>query len=150
MREIFYELIHEAVNGKVLFQDEEWPVGFNTKIVEDGKEKIFLNNDNNMSILYIKNEEKFLNKLEEYINILLKQGKKVPIGNDERDRIKWLMMYLFVYATTEDFYDPINYIQKRIDFIQDHTFDELDEKVSIPLSDKISNVNLDIYQKMLQ
>ena len=70
IREIFYELINEAVAAKVVFDDLEWPISFNTVIYENEKRKVNLFNDNNMATLVIKNEELFFNKLEEYIKCI--------------------------------------------------------------------------------
>ena len=144
MKELFYELINEAVDGKVKVFGDLWPVGFNTKILEDNKEKVFLNNDNNKSMLYIIDEEKFFQKLDEYFREEIRINRKTPAATikEEKDKWKWIMMYLFAYATTEDFLNPIEYISKRIDFLKDNTFKELDEGISIPLESKLSGTNL--------
>lgn len=146
MREIFYELIQEAANGKVNLFHDTWPVGFNTKILKDSKEKCFYKNDRNLSMLYIKDEERFFQLLEEYLEKEQRANRKLPAYASEKDRIKGLMTYLFVYATTEDFINPIEYIQKKIDFLEDHTFDELEEKISISLGQKL-NANIEIKQE---
>ena len=149
MKDIFYELIKESVNGEVQVFGEKWPVGFNTRILSNNQDKLFLHNDRNLSMLYIKDEEKFFQKLEEYISIEDKLKRKIPAysQDEERDKYKWLMMYLFAYATTEDMREPIEYIQKRIDFLKDHTFDELEEKIMIPLEKKPLQVTLEIEQE---
>ncbi|MBR3210773.1 MAG: hypothetical protein IKF71_02415 [Bacilli bacterium] len=146
MREIFYELIEEAAKGKVMLFNHEWPIGFNTKITEDGEDKVFLNNERNLSVLYIKDEERFFDKLEEYLKKEIKANRKMPGEVEEKERLKYLMAYLFVYATTEDFINPVSYIQKRIDFLEDHTFDELEEKISISLEPRIK-ANIEIMQE---
>ena len=146
MRELFDELIREAANGSVRVYNDDWPVGFNTKIMENGQEKAYYGNDRNLSMLYIKDEDRFFQKLEEYMEKELKAGRKVLPNMTEKDKYKWILMYLWIYATTEDFFNPIEYIQKRIDFLEDHTFDELQDKMVIPLNDKI-NASISIEQQ---
>lgn len=58
----------------------EWPVAFNTKILEKNQEKIFLNNEKNLSVLYIKEEDKFFQKLEEYLKEEEKFSKRINRG----------------------------------------------------------------------
>ena len=149
MREIFYELIREAVNGKVMVFGNEWPVAFNTKILENNQEKLFLNNENNLSMLYIKEEDKLFQKLEEYLKEEEKMNRKIPAHSEkeEKDKYKWLMMYLFAYATTEDFINPVEYLNKRIDFLKDHTFEELEETISVPFEKKPIHATLEIRQE---
>lgn len=146
MRELFDELIREAATGSVRVYNDDWPVGFNTKIMENGQEKVFYGNDRNLSMLYIKDEDKFFQKLEEYMEKELASNRKVLPNMTEKDKYKWILMYLWIYATTEDFLNPIEYIQKRIDFLEDHTFDELQDKMVVPLNDKI-NASIAIEQQ---
>ena len=39
MRALFYQVIKEAKDGKVLFDGEEWGIAFNTIIYEDSSTK---------------------------------------------------------------------------------------------------------------
>ena len=149
MKELFYELIEEAKDGYVTVVNDAWPVGFDTIILENEKEKINYQTGRNLSTLFIKNEEEFFNKLEEYLLLENQKNRKIPnyILNSEKDKMKWIMMYLFSYATTEDFLNPETYIQKRIDFLKDHSFDELEEKISVPLDLEKVKVSLEIKQE---
>ena len=65
MRALFYQVIKEAKNGKVLLDDEEWGISFNTIIYDNGKTKEEYFNDRNISTLVIKNEEKFIEMLNQ-------------------------------------------------------------------------------------
>ena len=102
MKKIFLELVKEACSGKVIVDGEEWPYSFNT-IIED---KDFYENENNLSTLVIKDLDKLIEKLEEYITlelILERKTLKIYSGKEE-DRIKWLISNLFANMTTEDFF----------------------------------------------
>lgn len=115
MREIFYELIEEASRGKVLIDGDEWPIGFNTIIYRD-KDEFILENPQNINCLTIRDEEEFLTKLEEYIMLELELKRKTPnfVFNSSRNTIKYLIAYLFVNATTEDFINPFGLINRDI------------------------------------
>lgn len=131
MKKIFLELVKEACSGKVIVDGEEWPYSFNT-IIED---KDFYENENNLSTLVIKDLDKLIEKLEEYITlelILERKTLKIYSGKEE-DRIKWLISNLFANMTTEDFLNPIAFIDKYMSFLKDKTFDYLDEGITVNL-----------------
>ena len=145
IQEIFTELIHEAKDGKVFIDGEEWPIGFNTTILTDGREVVY-KNERNLSELIIKDEENFLKTLEDYVNLELAYKRKVPsfIMNKERNTIKWIMAYLFVNATTEDFINPVSYIKRRMAFLNDATFSYLNEPVSLEIGNHFLNSSIKI------
>jgi len=130
MQNIFYELIKEAANGKIIIDKEEWPIGFNTTIFKDEKE-ITYNNESNLSTLIIRNEAKFFELLTEYIMLELEFDRKSPrfVFEEEKNHIKLIIAYLFVNATTEDFLNPENLIKRNINFLKDQTFNELNNSV---------------------
>jgi hypothetical protein len=138
IREIFQELIKEASTGKVIIDNEEWPIAFNTKIFTGNEVKCNYENEKNNACLIIKNEESFYNLLEKYINEELKYNRKTcRIYSDvEKNKIKWIMSYLFVNSTTEDFLEPNRLLERRIDFLHDQTFNILDEELEIENSIK--------------
>ena len=142
MIDIFYELINEAKEGKVIIDGECWPIGFNTLIPEDNirlgfevEDYIEENLDTlseeeigslqrNLSCLRINNKQVFFALLEDYINKELEVGRKslkIYGPNKEKDTIKCLMAYLFVNATTEDFLNPCAFLIRRIKFLEDNT-----------------------------
>lgn len=135
MKEIFQEIIKEASIGKVIIDNEEWPITFNTTIYENGYEKMSYNETDNFSTLIIKDEKEFYNLLEEYISLELIKNRKTPVFRSDvnRNQIKWLMSYLFVNARTQDFNDPINYIRKNISFLKDTSLDYLNDGVELDL-----------------
>ncbi len=135
MRKIFYELIEEAKNGYVLIDGEQWPIGFNTVIYNDDVVVRSCMNDNNLSTLVVKNEEKFFSKLEEYVSCELAKKRKCVrfVKEEEHNYIKFLMSYLMVNASTEDFVNPINYMDRYMAFLEDDTFNHLNDGLEIEL-----------------
>ena len=133
MENIFYELIEEAKDGKVIIDGESWPIAFNTIIFEENKN---LTNENNLSTLEIRDKELFFQELEEYIN-LEKEINRKGFNNN----IKLLMAYLFVNATTEDFSNPIKLIRRNILFLKDNTFKNLNKVININNDYKIKIVS---------
>ena len=142
MQKIFTELIKEASNGEVIIDDESWPIAFNTEIIEDNK---IYENENNFSTLIIKDKEEFFKLLKKYLKLELKKNRKTPkfYKDANRNKIKWLMAYLFVNASSSDFYNPEEYIRREISFLEDNTFNFLDKGIEIDL-DKILNSKLRI------
>lgn len=130
IREIFFELIKETKNGRVLLADEEYYVGFNTNIND---EIIEYNEFNNIE-LFITDLELFMNKIQEYILLEIElKRKSIKYIDNSKDYIKSLIMYLFVNATTEDFRHPINYIEKYIDYLKDNTLESYNEGMKYDL-----------------
>jgi len=141
MREIFYELITEASKGKVVIDDDEWEIAFNTSIPQRDKHYY---SEKNLAELVIKDEDSFFELLEEYINLELEMKRKIPNFLDKnRSSIKWIMSYLFVNATTEDFLNPEDLIRRRINYLKDNTFKYLENGVEIEIT-SLQNSNLKI------
>ena len=144
MRSLFYEVIREAKNGKVCIDGEEWGISFNTIIYENGKQKEEHFNDQNLSTLVIKNEEKFFPLLEEYIAREIDANRRCMwFSNNELDtRIKFILAYLFANASTEEFLDPENMLRRRIDFLDDNSFEYLNDGKFIALENAFGNSNI--------
>ena len=149
LEEIFDEIIKEAKTGQVIIDNDAWPVAFNTIIYEDDKEKI-LWNDNNNTTLRIKEKAKLLELLEMYIDIeLKKQRKTITFFSDkERNHIKWLITYLFVNATTEDFMIPEKLVTRYIRFLNDDTFDCLEKPLEIKMDKNLLESTLRVQKKI--
>ena len=145
MKEIFYEIIKEAVNAKVIIDDEIWNIGFNTFIKDKNIEYY---NDQNLSTLIIKNEEEFFKYLEIYIKKELEINRKTAnfLNDNTRNRVKLLISYLFVNASTIDFTNPIEYLKKRIAYLNDKTFND-ETYISLRNTFDIENKN-DIYLRV--
>ena len=139
MKEIFYELINEAVNGEITIDNEIWTCSFNT-IIND----LELINNRNISTLVIKDEEKFLNLLEEYVLLEIDMNRKFYYISNEnhKDKVKAIIMFLFINATLTDFINPTDFLRKRIAFLKDTTFDKYDDYKKI----KINNEPIDSIQ----
>ena len=144
MRALFYEVIREAKDGKVRIDGEDWGIYFNTIIYENGKQKEEHFNDRNMSTLVIKDEERFFPLLEEYIVREIELNRKCMwFSNNELDtRIKFILAYLFANASTEEFLDPESMLRRRIDFLDDNSFEYLNEGRTIALGDRFGNSDI--------
>ena len=121
VKEIFYDVIREAKDGRVIIDNEEFLIGFNSFI----NNSLSYFNDNNMSSLIIKNEDEFFKYLELYIDNELVLNRKGPsyISNNKDNIIKLLISYLFVNASNYDFNNAINYLKMRISFLSDNFCD---------------------------
>ena len=148
MKEIFYEIINEANVGKILIDNDPFPIGFNTIIIEDNQIK-FKNENENFPTLLIKNQNEFFLLLEEYIKIVINSNNKFPnfISDVQKNRIKLIISYLFANATTEDFLNPTNLIKRNINFFNDNTFDFLNDTIKIDLINIFKNSSLNIQNK---
>ncbi len=114
MKELFERVIKEAKDGKVLLDDEEWPIAFNTIIEETGE---VYENPNNFSSLIVKEKDEFISLLEEYVSLELSKKRK----NLFQEKEKAILVNLFVNATTEDFLNPEEFMKRRIAFLKDNT-----------------------------
>jgi len=143
MKDIFYELIQEARNGKVIIDGEEWPIAFNTRIIKDNELTEY---NENFPVLTIKNEEQFLDLLQEYLMLELELNRKAPQFNNEKEKnhIKMILAYLFVNATTEDFINPENLIRKNISFAKDQTFSELNDGVNFFIDEHFLSSQIEV------
>ena len=145
MKEIFYKLIEEAKNGVVLIDNDSWPVGWNTIIYNGDKIKYQNIEDNSFPTLVIKNEEESFLELKKYLELELEKKRKIInfVNNKEENQMKLLMTYLFVNATTEDFLNPVYYIRRYREFLNDDTFSYLEDGKCIKLSG-VLNCDLEI------
>lgn len=133
MKEILLEIINEAKNGEVIIDNENWPICFNTIIVSKDKYEYFIENED-YPILYINNIEELLKILEEYLDLEKELNRKLPtiVYDKERNKIKFLISYLFVNATTEEFLNPLELIKRKINFLKDKTFNNLNLEIELP------------------
>ncbi len=142
MKEIFYELIKEAKEGNVTIDNDKFEIAFNTRILE---KNIHYYNEQNLAELVIKDEKTFFSLLEEYIKLELEKNRKIPNFLDKKKSpIKWIMSYLFINATTEDFLNPERLIRRRIAYLQDKTFDYLSDGIEIEVNEVLNNSCLHI------
>ena len=117
IREIFEELIREAVNGQVRIDNEIYSICFNTLF--EGEEFV---DDINKPTLIIKDKNMFLDYLARYVDEEL-ETRNINI-EDEKEKIKKIMAYLFVNITEIEWNDPALAIKKRIDFLKDEQLSE--------------------------
>ena len=150
MKGLFYELITEACTGKIYIDDLDWPVTFNTLIYQDGKLIRECKKDNNLPILSIRDEKRFFDLLYKYIYLELEKKRKTYkfIRKKEINHVKWLIMYLFVNATEEEFANPETLLHRRIAFLEDKTFDELSDGIEAPTGNSLNDSTLKIQKKV--
>lgn len=134
MNELINEIINEANNKEIIIDGDSFPIAFNTIIYENNN-VVYNNIHNDYPTLIIKNKKLFLDKINCYILLALSKNLKFPpfTKNIEKNKIKTLITYLFVNATTEEFSNPIKLIDKNIDFLNDETFNYLNDEISINL-----------------
>lgn len=139
MRALFYNVVREAKDGKVLIDGEEWGIAFNTIIYENGRSKIEYFNDKNLSTLVVKNEDDFFELLEEYIaREVVADRKCLNFVDGSLDmKIKFIIMYLFANASTEEFLNPETMLRRKIDYLNDDTFSYLDEGYLVDLNNSL-------------
>lgn len=141
LQEILFEIIKEAEQAKVTLGSDEFYIGFNT-IIND--KQITFNKNNNIT-LRINDIEATLLKLNEYINEEIKESRKsLKYLNSKKDYIKFLIMYLFVNATTEDFINFEEYIDKYINYLKDKTLENLNKNIAFPSESIFKNDILNI------
>lgn len=130
--DIFYKnIIYEAQKGRINCLTY-YNMVFSTNILEENKNYECLIDDDNLLIptLIIKNKQLFDELLIEYVDKAMNFYDIDNFDNeildykayDVTDKIcqeKVIMTLLFANATYEDFNDPINFLRKRIDFLNE-------------------------------
>ena len=146
MEELFYEIVNEASNSKIIIDGDEYCIPFNTIIYNDNK--IIFNNikENNFPTLIIKDKKIFFQKLKKYLELEILVNRKTNsfLKNIERNKLKQIISYLFVNATTQDFENPIQLIDKYISFLTDNTFSDLNNLKSISMNGLFLDSNIEI------
>lgn len=115
--DIFYnEIIPEASKGRIDC-GFIYNVIFNT--ITPNKSFYVEKDDNDLQIptLYISNKYSFDKLIVEYVEKAYLLYDKDYYDN-EHDYIKAILVFLFTNISVEDFIDPVRYIKKRIDFIE--------------------------------
>ena len=112
IRDIFLEMIKEAKDGKILIGDEPYNIRFNTRL----EDKEYLD-DINYPCLIVSDENEFYDKLANYVDIAMDNEELEFLS--EKEKVKTIMMYLFVNASIKDFSNPVEYIERRINYYLD-------------------------------
>lgn len=151
MKELFYELIDEACAQRIIIDGEEWPIGFNT-LIYDEKNKIKYSkiNNKNLNCLVIKDEVKFFKILEKYLNLERKINRKSVnfLDNSDKNKNKLILAYLFANAGDRDFMEPMLFIRRVIDYLEDTTFNNYNNGVNIELGNLLDNNILEIKNEL--
>lgn len=146
MNQLIEEIIREANSGNIIIDGDDFPIGFHTIIYEENTQVFNNIKDNDFPVLVIKNKEKFLSKIEEYIQWSRVVRKKMPSFSRDVDRneIKLLISYIFASATTEDFLNPIELLNRNISFLKDNTFNYISNGIQTPPLEYFDNSKLEI------
>lgn len=134
IKNVFEDVITDIKEKKFFYIDKYFPFCLNINI--ENKTIICINE--NDPIFTINSYEKFINKLSEYINLKVSTNSNFDFTDEN---IKIIIITLFYNASYEDFYNPIAFINKQIEFIKNNNFIEptIIENIS-----SLENSNLDI------
>lgn len=139
IKELFISVAKEAVDATITFGDESWSFVFNTKLPNEEYIKV-----DYFPTIMVNDEVEFFRLLEIYVNKTLESGRRIPYFKKQNDKIRFIISYLFVNATTEEFNNPIELLNKHIAFLEDETFKEYDRPANILLDGELDNTSLSI------
>lgn len=128
MKDLFNDLIGEALIGRVEINGGYYNVGFNTNIVHDGKVYSFREKDNLdylFPTLQINDYTTFMYCLCEYVD-KAREFYRDEINTDynsfsDSDISKLLMALIWSNATSYDFNNPVEYLRRRISFLDNRS-----------------------------
>ena len=128
MKDLFNDLIGEALSGRVEINGGYYNVGFNTNIVHDGKVYSFREKDNLdylFPTLQINDYTTFMYCLCEYVD-KAREFYRDEINTDynsysDSDISKLLMALIWSNATSYDFNNPVEYLRRRISFLDNRS-----------------------------
>lgn len=117
IKEVFIQEVLPAIStGTIKIKEFDEIFNEEVEFTYNVHYKIDKTDDINTPVLVIRNEELFYQKLEEYVNSMLKTYPK-PQCITEHEYLKKILALTFNNATYGDFLNPEIYLQKRIDFL---------------------------------
>lgn len=140
---IFYdEVVKEATHGRVNC-GFIYNVAFNSII--EGNHFICDVQDTDLQIptLYISNKQTFNSLLVQYVDCA-KDFYDMGYYDNEHDYIKALLTFLITNMTAEEFIEPINYIRKRIAFLQDVPTKNIEEYSTLGVSSYLGEIQMKV------
>jgi len=134
MKELLFEIIREAQTGRVIIDNEVWPICFNTLLKDHEQYQSFITNEN-FPILILEDLEEFLSLLAQYIKLEISLNRRHPmiVTDKERNLKKFLISYLFVNSTTEEFLNPCLMLKQRIAFLENNLLKNLDQTFTLEI-----------------
>lgn len=127
IKDIFLEVLEEAKNGNITIDDLDYNISFNTSINNNSE----YYNESNDILINIDNLDTFMNVLEEYIHTEESIGRKsIKYVNSKRDYYKTLILYLFINATTGDYYNFTSYVRRYINYLNDQSLNTFNEGIN--------------------
>ena len=131
VQEIFNEVVEESSKGMVaLYGDVPFNVKFNTVIeneedeeeLDEYKQASKNRNKAEYPTLRINDKVEFFDRLANYVDLEL--AKRNEIGMEENEFVKAVITFLFINASVKDFDNPVEYLNRRIDFLRDDKMDK--------------------------
>lgn len=122
---VLEELIAEAINGRISINEDYYNIGFNTNIIKDNQIITFSkdNSDLLFPTLQINDFNLFTYYLFDYVNkaksFYQDELKMKYSFYSDKEIVKLLMSLVWANATSYDFNNPIEYLRKRIKFLDD-------------------------------
>lgn len=146
IKDIFYDkILKQIALGTVKVGDFIFNIGFDTIVKEDNKIIKEYHNSNDIT-LEIKDRKLFDEALEKYTKTFFNHIKKeekfqkidyVYFDGDEEKISEFILATAFNNASFYDFQNPVNYLNKRIDFFNCPLFHKYHDKTTI-----LENVDL--------
>lgn len=122
----YYHIVPDASRGKILTNLGVFNICYNTLVPSEDIEFIYEKDDIFVPTLLIKDKVKFDECLVDYVKVATEF-----YGIDEN----LVMAMLFFDATNEDFCNPINYINRKKNFILDSRLNSLKEGIDFGYSE---------------
>ena len=127
MNSIVNEVINETATNNVIIDNDPFKIGFNTIISNNNEIVRNSTIDDSLPTIYITNENLFYKKLNAYVATVLETRSKFPTFSFDKQQniLKCIVAFLFTNASTQDFVNPIQFIDRNISFLNDTTFDDI-------------------------
>lgn len=123
----YYHIVPDASRGKMLTNWGVYNICYNTVVPSEDMEYLYEKNDIFVPTLLINDKEKFDKCLVDYVKVA------TEFYGDADENI--VMATLFFDATNEDFCNPIDYINRKKNFILDSRLDSLKEGILLGYSE---------------
>lgn len=125
MNDLVQELIKEAVSGRIIINDCYYNIGFDT-VINNQRTSNGYNKDLLFPTLIINNYDEFLYKMTLYLEKAKKfyYDELVTKYSDysERDISKLLISLIWSNATSVDFSNPLEFLDRRISFLDSENY----------------------------
>ena len=156
LKEFYKKILPSVKNGSVSINGFIFNVEFQTLITDNNFTNDLINKDNYINsnveqTLFISNIELFNNLLIKYVTIMLdiitntnlKNIDYVYFDGNKKYIIDFILTNLWSNVTDVDLVNPINYLEKRINFLSDPLYDYDSKVVYLKNIDFLNNSNIE-------